>query len=302
MQSGAPGIPRLGIPAYDWWNEALHGVARAGIATVFPQAIGLAATWDTDLMHRVADAISDEARAKHHDAVRHGQRGRLPGPDLLVAQHQHLPRSALGPRAGDLRRGSVPHRRAWAWRSSTGCRATIPRYLKVVVDAEALRRAQRPGTRCATASTRRRHERDLRETYLPAFETAVDARRRDSVMCAYNRYPRRACLREPVCCSADPARRVGLHAATWSPTAAPSTTSTHAQGRTPRPPRQAALAPCSGGCDLNCGGELSRPDRRRAATGLLTEARHRHAPCAACSRHASGSACSIRRSWCPGRS
>ena len=55
MQNGAPALARLNIPAYDWWNEALHGVARAGNATVFPQAIGLAATWDTDLMHRIAD-------------------------------------------------------------------------------------------------------------------------------------------------------------------------------------------------------------------------------------------------------
>src|SRR5438309_7115483 len=65
MQNSAPAIPRLNIPAYDWWNEALHGVARAGQATVFPQAIGLAATWDTGLMHRIADVISTEARAKY---------------------------------------------------------------------------------------------------------------------------------------------------------------------------------------------------------------------------------------------
>ena len=64
MQNTAVAIPRLGIPAYDWWNEALHGVARSGIATVFPQAIGLAATWDTDLHFRIADVISTEARAK----------------------------------------------------------------------------------------------------------------------------------------------------------------------------------------------------------------------------------------------
>src|SRR5690242_17614479 len=57
MQYVAPAIPRLNIPAYNWWNEALHGVARAGHATVFPQAVGLAATWDTDLMHRLADVI-----------------------------------------------------------------------------------------------------------------------------------------------------------------------------------------------------------------------------------------------------
>ena len=59
----APAIPRLGVPSYNWWNEALHGVARAGTATVFPQAIGLAATFDEELVHRVADAISTEARA-----------------------------------------------------------------------------------------------------------------------------------------------------------------------------------------------------------------------------------------------
>src|SRR5438046_262787 len=67
-------IDRLGIPAYNWWNEALHGVARAGRATVFPQAIGMAATWDTDLLLRVSTAIGDEARAKHHEFVRKGKR------------------------------------------------------------------------------------------------------------------------------------------------------------------------------------------------------------------------------------
>src|SRR6185437_15889706 len=72
MQNSAPAIARLNIPAYDWWNEALHGVARAGEATVFPQAIGMAATWDTDLMHRIADAISTEARAKYNQALREG--------------------------------------------------------------------------------------------------------------------------------------------------------------------------------------------------------------------------------------
>src|SRR4051794_27473775 len=70
MQNTAPALPRLNIPAYDWWNEALHGVARAGQATVFPQAIGLAATFDTGLMHRIADVISTEARAKYNDAIR----------------------------------------------------------------------------------------------------------------------------------------------------------------------------------------------------------------------------------------
>src|SRR5512143_873244 len=70
IMNDAPPIKRLGVPRYNWWNECLHGVARAGIATVFPQAIGLAATWNDLLMHEVASAISDEARAKHHEAAR----------------------------------------------------------------------------------------------------------------------------------------------------------------------------------------------------------------------------------------
>src|SRR5215470_13297234 len=67
MMNAAAPIERLDVPAYDWWNEALHGVARAGYATVFPQAIGLAATWDEELVRCVADVASTEARAKHHE-------------------------------------------------------------------------------------------------------------------------------------------------------------------------------------------------------------------------------------------
>src|ERR1700742_1861877 len=74
MMNAAPAIPRLGVPEYNWWNECLHGVARAGLAPVFPQAIGIGATWDEDMLHRVSTAISDEARAKHHEFVRKGKR------------------------------------------------------------------------------------------------------------------------------------------------------------------------------------------------------------------------------------
>src|SRR5690606_16209558 len=66
MSYGAAAIERLGVPEYNWWNECLHGVGRAGIATVFPQAIGMAASWNLDLIQRVATAIGDEGRAKHH--------------------------------------------------------------------------------------------------------------------------------------------------------------------------------------------------------------------------------------------
>src|SRR5476649_1845104 len=72
-------VPRLGIPAYNWWNEGLHGVARAGIATVFPQAIGLAAMWSVPRLTEVAMAIADEARAKHHEYLRHADHGMYKG-------------------------------------------------------------------------------------------------------------------------------------------------------------------------------------------------------------------------------
>src|SRR6267378_3901314 len=68
----ARAIPRLQVPEYDWWSEALHGIANAGTATVFPQAIALGATWDALLLHDVATVIGTEARAKHHEAVRQG--------------------------------------------------------------------------------------------------------------------------------------------------------------------------------------------------------------------------------------
>src|SRR5690349_15809878 len=77
MMNAAPAVPRLGIPQYDWWNEALHGVAFSGVATVFPQAIGLGATFDPPLVNRVANVISDEARAKYHEAQRRGNRNRF---------------------------------------------------------------------------------------------------------------------------------------------------------------------------------------------------------------------------------
>src|SRR5215211_873402 len=77
MMNAAPAIPRLGIPEYDWWNEALHGVAISGTATVFPQAIGLGATFDPRLIGRVAGVISTEARAKYHEAQRQGNRARF---------------------------------------------------------------------------------------------------------------------------------------------------------------------------------------------------------------------------------
>ena len=74
MRDHAPAIPRLGVPKYDWWNEGLHGVAFSGYATEFPQVIGMGATWDAPLIHRMGETISTEARAKYNEAIRQNQR------------------------------------------------------------------------------------------------------------------------------------------------------------------------------------------------------------------------------------
>ena len=104
-------VPRLGVPAYNYSNEALHGVARNGRATVFPQVIGMAATWDPPLIRRIGSAIGDEGRAKHHAALR--RQGEASGYQGLTFWSPNVnifrdPRS--GSRSGDLGRRSVPDR------------------------------------------------------------------------------------------------------------------------------------------------------------------------------------------------
>lgn len=74
LRFDAPAIDRLGIPAYNWWNEGVHGVARAGTATVFPQAIGMAAAWDVEMMKEIGDVIAEEARAKYNASIRQEDR------------------------------------------------------------------------------------------------------------------------------------------------------------------------------------------------------------------------------------
>ena len=103
MSLTAAAIPRLGIPEYTWWNEGLHGMARSGYATVFPQAIGLAATWDTSLMHSVGDTISTEARAKYTDAIAHGNHSIYFGLTIWSPNINIFRDPAMGPRPGNLR-------------------------------------------------------------------------------------------------------------------------------------------------------------------------------------------------------
>jgi beta-glucosidase len=185
MQNAAPAIERLGIPAYDWWNEALHGVARAGYATVFPQAIGLAATWDTKLMHEVADVISTEARAKHHEFVRNNQHARYQGltfwsPNINIFRDPRWGR-------GQETYGEDPYLTArLGVEFVKGLQGNDPRYFKVIATPKhyAVHSGPEPERHGFDAKA---VERDLRETYLPAFRATIVEGKAYSVMCAYNR-------------------------------------------------------------------------------------------------------------------
>ncbi len=193
MQSSAPAVPRLDVPAYNWWNEALHGVAQ-GRATVFPQAIGLAATWDTELMHRVADVISTEARAKYNDSLRRpapsgpGALAVLPGRTAGLTYWAPNVNIFRDPRwgRGQETYGEDPYltgRMAVAF--VTGMQGNDPRYLKVVSTPKhyAVHSGPEPERHGFDAKV---SETDLVHTYLPAFRAAVVEGKADSIMCVYN--------------------------------------------------------------------------------------------------------------------
>jgi beta-glucosidase len=185
LMNVAPAISRLDVPAYDWWNECLHGVARSGAATVFPQAIGMAATFDARLMHEVASAISDEARAKHHEYIRRGQRNRYQGltfwsPNINIFRDPRWGR-------GHETYGEDPYLTArMGVEFVKGLQGDDPRYLKVVATAKHYAVHSGPEAERHRFDARPT-ERDLYETYLPAFKALVQEGHVQSVMSAYNR-------------------------------------------------------------------------------------------------------------------
>lgn len=185
LGNDTPAIPRLGVPAYEWWNEALHGVARAGSATVFPQAIGLAATFDTRLMHEVATAVSDEARAKHHEFARREKRGRYQGltfwsPNINIFRDPRWGR-------GQETYGEDPYLTGrLGVEFVKALQGDDPKYRKV--DATAKHFAVHSGPEADRHRfDARPSERDFYETYLPAFQALVQEGKVAAVMGAYNR-------------------------------------------------------------------------------------------------------------------
>jgi beta-glucosidase len=168
----SPAIPRLGIPEYNWWSEALHGVARAGLATVFPQAIALGATFDEELIRRVAAVISDEARAKYNEAIKQGNRGQYWGltfwtPNINIFRDPRWGR-------GQETYGEDPYLTGRIGLAFVkGLQGDDPEHLKAAACAKHYAVHSGPEklrhTFDAVVS-----KKDLFETYLPAFKVLVE--------------------------------------------------------------------------------------------------------------------------------
>ena len=184
MRDHAAAIPRLGVPKYDWWNEGLHGVAFAGYATNFPQVIGMAATWNTGLVHRMGETVSTEARAKYNDAMRNGQPEQFFGltfwaPNINIFRDPRWGR-------GQETYGEDPFltgRMAVAF--VTGMQGNDPQYFRVVSTPKhyAVHSGPEPLRHRFDVEV---EAHDLEDTYLPAFRATVTEAHAQSVMCAYN--------------------------------------------------------------------------------------------------------------------
>lgn len=196
LRYDAPAIDRLNIPQYNWWNECLHGVGRAGLATVFPQAIGMAATWNTDLFHETATVISDEARAKHKAFVDIGRRDIYMGltfwtPNINIVRDPRWGR-------GQETYGEDPFLTGQLANSFIrGIQGDDPKYYKAIATSKhfAVHNGPEPLRHSFDVDV---SDRDLYETYLPMFKTTVQDAKVASVMCAYNRF------RGLPCCGSDP--------------------------------------------------------------------------------------------------
>jgi len=192
MQNTAPAIPRLGIPPYDYWNEALHGVARAGEATVFPQAIGMAATFDKELLHQEGRTIAIEARAKYNQAQRDKNYDRYYGltfwsPNINIFRDPRWGR-------GQETLGEDPYLTGvLGTEFITGIQGDNPRYFEAIATPKHfdVHSGPEPLRHQFNVDPSRQ---DLSETYLPAFRRAITQGHAQSLMCAYNAvYGKAAC-------------------------------------------------------------------------------------------------------------
>ena len=184
MQNSAPAIPRLGVSAYDWWSEGLHGVARSGHATVFPQAVGMAATWNSDLIFREGRVISTEARAKYNQAQRENIHGTYFGltfwsPNINIFRDPRWGR-------GQETYGEDPFLTGKLGVAFVkGLQGNDPKYLQTVATPKHYAVHSGPESKRHGFNVNA-SPHDLEDTYLPAFRATVVEGGADSVMCAYN--------------------------------------------------------------------------------------------------------------------
>ena len=249
MMNKAPAIPRLNIPEYEWWNECLHGVARAGEATVFPQAIGLAATWDPQLIYKSAVAISDEARAKHHEAQRNNSYKRYEGltywtPNINIFRDPRWGR-------GQETYGEDPYLTARMGVSFVkGLQGNDPEYLKLVATPKhfAVHSGPEPERHFFDAAV---NQRDLYDTYLPAFEACIKEAHAYSVMGAYNRTNGEPCCASPLLLTEILRNDWGFEGYVVSDCNA--IRDVHDYHNFTDSKEEAAAVSVLAGCDLNCG-------------------------------------------------
>jgi beta-glucosidase len=259
-------IPRLNIPSYNWWNEALHGIAHAGIATVFPQAIGLAATFDPDLIYRIASAIGDEARAKYNlQMEKKGHTGWYQGltffsPNINIYRDPRWGR-------GQETYGEDPHLSAKMGKAFVqGLQGGDPRYLKAAACAKHFAVHSGPESQ-RHAFNAKVDLKDMWETYLPAFRELVEAGV-EAVMGAYNMTNGYPCCAHPYLMKEVLRQRWGFQGFYVSDCGALRDIH-HYQKKAANAEEAAAMA-LKAGCDLNCGqvyGELAQACR----SGLISE-------------------------------
>jgi beta-glucosidase len=267
MVYNAPAIERLGIPEYNWWNECLHGVARAGVATVFPQAIGLAAAWDADFMYRVATAISDEARAKHHKALQENNHAMYFGltywsPNVNIFRDPRWGR-------GQETYGEDPYLTSRLGVAFVkGLQGEDPKYLKLVATPKHYAAHSGPEADRHRFDARVT-ERDLRQTYLPAFQACVQEGQAASVMGAYNRTNGEACCASPTLLQEILREQWGFDGYVVSDCGAIDDIYRH--HKLAKTPEEAASLAVRNGCDLNCGKTYSELVKA-SAEGLISEA------------------------------
>ena len=265
LKYDAPAIERLGIPAYNWWNEVLHGVARAGTATVFPQAIGLAAMFDEELQEKIADVISQEARAKYNGQSRHGDRDIYKGltvwsPNINIFRDPRWGR-------GHETYGEDPYLTSrLGVRFIKGLQGS-GKYLKVAACSKHF--AVHSGPEAVRHHfDAKANAKDMNETYLPAFEVTVREAEVESVMGAYNRVNG-----EPACGSETLLKKTlrekwGFQGHVVSDCWA--VRDFHENHKvTATAPESAALA-IRNGCDLNCGNTYLHM-MEAVQEGLVTE-------------------------------